>query len=82
MLGHFFLSASLSIILVLKLFPLFSTDFAVKLERNHTSVPLTVISFFFLTMIINGIVIEKILMRRNPKYKLYAVDNIVEKSDS
>ena len=67
---HFLTSVSATIILTLKLFPLFSDFYTEELENNGTIIPITVLLFFFPIAILNGVIIEKVLMK-NPNYKDY-----------
>ncbi len=70
-LGHAFPSVVLTILIVLKLFPLVSTVYAVQLEQNGSIIPITLFICLIPIVIINGIVIEKILINTNKKYREY-----------
>jgi hypothetical protein len=70
-LGHALPSVVLTILIVLKLFPLLSSDYAHQLEKNATIIPITMIICLIPVIIINGIVIEKILISTNEKYKSF-----------
>ena len=77
MLGHFLPSAVLTILIAIKLLPLISADYALQLEENSTTIPIIVLSFLIPILIINGVIIEKSLIRSDDKYRSYVEeDNI------
>jgi hypothetical protein len=68
---HIMPSAIITMIITLKLFPVLSSAYAAHLEKNSTIIPVTVIIFLIPILLLNGIIIEKILMKRNPAYRNY-----------
>lgn len=62
---HILPSSVVSILMGIKIYPLLSEDYAKQLEINGTAIPLAICITLFPVMVINGIIIEKILVKRN-----------------
>ena len=71
-LGHFFPSVIFTIITVVYSLPYVSDTYAKHLVNNDASITVTAILIFIPVLIINGVIIERILMNTNSNYLLYA----------
>ncbi|MBL0342259.1 MAG: hypothetical protein IPP71_15930 [Bacteroidetes bacterium] len=67
--GHLLPTIVVTVILSLKLLPLISREYSEELENNGVIIPITVIAFLIPIVLLNGIIIEKCLMMRSPKYR-------------
>jgi hypothetical protein len=70
--GHLLPSIIITIIIGCKIIPLFSDSYAKELEANGTFIPVTLLILFIPILILNGIIIEKILLNNNA-YRNYIV---------
>lgn len=68
--GHLFPTIVLTVIMAIKIPPLISVSYSVELKNNSSVIPLTFFICLFVIVILNGIVMERILMRNN-KYLNY-----------
>jgi hypothetical protein len=73
--GHLLPSIVLTLIISLKLLPLFSVGYAEQLEQNTGMIPLTIILILFPLLIINGFIIESALLSTNKRYKDFKNNN-------
>lgn len=69
--GHLIPSVVISVLLSVKVFPVLSTDYTKHLENNDNIILLAFILCLIPILIINGIIIEKVLMSTNISYKSY-----------
>lgn len=73
--GHLLPSIVLTLIIVLKVLPLLSTDFVVQLELNAPVVPVSIIVILVPLLVLNGIIVELALESSNKEYKEYKANN-------
>ena len=74
--GHFFPTVISTILIAIKLFPMMFDSYAKALEKNATIIPVTVICTLIPIAVLNGVIIEKRLMRKYEKYKEYTQDDL------
>jgi hypothetical protein len=73
--GHILPSVVITILIAVKVLPLISIDYANHLENNGTLIPITFFIVLIPVLIINGIIIEKILIMNNEKYREFVKRN-------
>jgi hypothetical protein len=76
-LGHFAPSAILTVIFVVHVLPTLSASYAAILENNNAVISLVAIGVFIPIVILNGLLIERILIKTSPLYSSY-VDKLKE----
>lgn len=67
--GHFIPSLIVSLLISVKLLPMFSVSYAQQLEENSPVIFNASLVLFLIMLIINGFLIETILEVTNPNYK-------------
>ena len=70
-LGHLFPSFIFTIITVVYSLPEISDSYARQLENNSATITLIAVVVFLAVLVLNGVVIEKILINTNSSYALY-----------
>lgn len=67
--GHVIPSLVITILIAVKLLPLFSNWYAEQLANNGSIIPATVFCFLIPILILNGMVLESYLEMTNPGYR-------------
>ena len=68
---HILPSILISVICIVKILPVISPLYKVSIDDNGILIPLSFFPFFIFVFFLNGILIEKWLMKRNSKYKIF-----------
>ena len=73
--AHFLPSIIITVLVTIKGFPMLSVEYSDQLAKNSLVIPLCFFIFLFLFSVVNGIIIEKVLINNNEAYKSYVKGN-------